>query len=187
VVGLRSEEAIVKVLVAYATKYGATQGIAERICETIRSAGLTVDVVRCDDDVEPADYDAFIVGSAAYMFNWRKEARKFVRRNSDLLASRPTWLFSSGPLGTKTVDAEGKDVLSGAEPKQFAEYRDQLHPRGTQVFFGALDVSKLRGPDRMLSWMPANDALPEGDFRDWPAIEAWANGIANELRSARTA
>jgi menaquinone-dependent protoporphyrinogen oxidase len=26
------------------------------------------------------------------------------------------------------------------------------------------------------------EALPAGDFRDWPAIEAWANGIATELR-----
>ena len=30
----------------------------------------------------------------------------------------------------------------------------------------------------------ARNALPAGDFRDWPAIEAWAEGIATELQSA---
>ena len=30
--------------------------------------------------------------------------------------------------------------------------------------------------------MPAvREALPAGDFRDWPAIEAWAGEIAREL------
>ena len=30
--------------------------------------------------------------------------------------------------------------------------------------------------------MPAaRDAMPEGDFRDWDAIDAWAAGIAAEL------
>jgi menaquinone-dependent protoporphyrinogen oxidase len=33
--------------------------------------------------------------------------------------------------------------------------------------------------------MPAaRDALPEGDFRDWPEIEAWAAGIARDLQRA---
>ena len=28
----------------------------------------------------------------------------------------------------------------------------------------------------------ARRALPVGDFRDWPAIEAWAEGIGRELQ-----
>jgi menaquinone-dependent protoporphyrinogen oxidase len=33
--------------------------------------------------------------------------------------------------------------------------------------------------------MPATrDALPAGDFRDWPVIDAWAAQIAAELGSA---
>ena len=28
------------------------------------------------------------------------------------------------------------------------------------------------------------ELLPSGDFRDWPAIEAWAEGIARELEPA---
>lgn len=101
---------------------------------------------------EGSGYDAYVVGSATYEFNRRKDARKFVERNADELAAHPVWLFSSGPLGTEKVDKEGNDVLKGAEPKQFTEYEDLLHPRGTQVFRGAYGHEKIRGADRIIAW-----------------------------------
>ncbi|MFI2486528.1 flavodoxin domain-containing protein [Promicromonospora kroppenstedtii] len=171
-----------RVLVAYASKYGATEGIAQRIGAALRGRELDVHVAKCADVAEAAGYDAYVVGSAAYEFNWRKDARKFVERNADELASHPVWLFSSGPLGTEKVDKEGKDVLKGAEPKQFTEYADLLHPRGTQVFRGAYDHDKIRGADRIIAWMPAiRDVMPQGDFREWDAIDAWATSIADAL------
>jgi menaquinone-dependent protoporphyrinogen oxidase len=173
-----------RALVAYSSKYGATEGIAERIGARLRSAGHHADVLRCRDVDRPEEYDAFVVGSAAYMGKWRKEARSFVERHSGLLAAKPTWLFSSGPLGTERVDKDGNDVLVAAEPKQFDEYEERIHPRGRMVFFGALDVDQLRGPDRIVSWMPANDALPQGDFRDWHAIDGWADRVAAELATS---
>ncbi|WP_159599602.1 flavodoxin domain-containing protein [Agromyces humi] len=171
-----------KVLIAYASKYGATEGIARRIGETLQKRGLEIDVARCADVRDPSGYDAYVIGSATYAFNWRKDARKFVERNAGVLSARPTWLFSSGPLGTETVDKDGNDVLKGAEPKQFADYADLLHPRGAQVFRGAYHHDKIRGGDRIVAWMPAiRDILPEGDFREWDAIDAWADSIADAL------
>jgi menaquinone-dependent protoporphyrinogen oxidase len=171
-----------KVLVAYASKYGATEGIAQRIGETLRQKGLDVDVTNCEDLREASGYDAYVVGSAVYEFNWRKDARKFVERNAEVLAAKPTWLFSSGPVGTEKVDKEGHDVLKGAEPKQFTTYEDLVHPRGKQVFRGAYDHDKIRGADKIIAWMPAiRDIMPEGDFREWDEIDAWASGIAAEL------
>ena len=173
-----------RVLVAYASKYGATEGIAKRIGETLGKRGLEVVVARCKTVNEASGYDAFVVGSATYAFNWRKAARKFVEGNAEVLAAKPTWLFASGPLGTETVDKDGNDVLKGAEPKQFAEYEKLVHPRGTQVFRGAYDHDKLRGPDRMVVWLPAiRDLMLEGDFREWDAIDAWAASIADELQA----
>jgi menaquinone-dependent protoporphyrinogen oxidase len=51
------------------------------------------------------------------------------------------------------------------------------------------DDSAKNLPERfMKSFMrviPAiRDVLPAGDYRDWAAIEAWADGIATELRPA---
>ncbi len=170
-----------RVLVAYSSKYGSTRGIADRIADRLREAGHEVDIEHCDDVEYPEGFDAFVIGSAAYVGKWRKEARKFVRRNHELLASRPVWLFSSGPLGTERFDAEGNDMLVEARPKEFDEFAELIRPRGDMVFYGALRKEELRGPDRMVSWMPDNGLLPDGDFRDWDAIDEWARQVAAEL------
>jgi menaquinone-dependent protoporphyrinogen oxidase len=94
------------------------------------------------------------------------------------------WLFSSGPLGTSRTDAQGRDLLLTSEPKEFAEFKETIHLRKQQVFFGALYISKLGFADRLVTKLPAAKAaglFPEGDFRDWKAIEAWADSIAREL------
>ena len=174
-----------RVLVAYASKYGATEGIAQRIGETLKARGLDVVVASCKHVHDASGYDAYVVGSATYEFNWRKSARKFVERNAEVLAAKPTWLFASGPLGTEEVDSDGKDVLKGAEPRQFAKYDELLRPRGLQVFRGAYDHDKLRGGDRIVAWLPAiRTLMVEGDFREWDAIDAWAGAIATELQES---
>lgn len=123
------------------------------------------------------------------MSHWLKDAGTFVRRNRAVLARRPVWLFSSGPIGTEMVDAKGRDVLEAAEPEEFAEFADAIHPRDQKVFFGAYDpdaepVGFLERLGARFTRMPAiRKALPAGDFRDWPAIEAWADGIARPAGS----
>jgi menaquinone-dependent protoporphyrinogen oxidase len=170
------------ILVAYASKHGATQGIAERIAATLRAAGQDAEARPVKATRDRADYDAFVIGGAAYMGSWLKEATEFVRRHQAILVTRPVWLFSSGPLGTATTDAQGRDLLVASEPKEFAEFKETIKPRGLRVFFGALDSSKLGFSERLVRSLPAGRALlPEGDFRDWKEIEAWAESIAHEL------
>ncbi|MFI5248132.1 MAG: flavodoxin domain-containing protein, partial [Nitrospirales bacterium] len=96
-----------RVLVVYASRYGATQEIAERIAATLREQGLETTVQPARNSNDPAGYDAAVIGSAAYYFHWMKPATEFVRRNSVTLTSRPVWLFSSGPLGTEAKEAQG--------------------------------------------------------------------------------
>jgi menaquinone-dependent protoporphyrinogen oxidase len=173
-----------RALVAYASRHGSTAGIAERIATGLIEAGFDVDVKSVDDTGPIEDYDAFVIGSAAYMFHWLKEATRFVKRHRTLLASKPVWLFSSGPLGTELVDDEGNDVLEASRPKEFDELEPMILPQGTKVFFGAWDP---KGPpvglaERMMAHVPAaKDALPAGDFRDWDAIDEWSSGIATAL------
>ncbi len=172
-------------LVAYASRYGASRGIAERIGARLTGAGLQVEVRSVTDVRDPVDYDAFVIGSAAYMGSWMKEAKEFTRAHRAVLSTKPVWLFSSGPLGTATTDSRGKDVLTAAAPKEFAELATSVSPRDQRVFFGALDRSNLRGAHRVVGTLPAGrKLLIEGDFRDWEAIDTWADGIARELGAA---
>lgn len=183
-----------KVLVAYATKHGSTRGIAERIGATLEAEGLEVTTMSVESAGDLAGYDAFVVGSAAYMGGWLGEATTFVRRNRSTLAQRPVWLFSSGPVGTDKVDKNGRDVLVASEPKEFVEFDAAIHPRGKRVFFGAYDpdappVGMAEGfMGRFIRLMPAvRNVLPAGDFRDWPEIEAWAREIAHALQAVPAA
>ncbi len=174
-----------QVLIAYESRYGATKEIAERIAEVLRQLGLEVVVQPAGQVIDPACFDAFIIGSAAYFFHWMKQPTKFVRRNQDLLAHRPVWLFSSGPLGSKANDAQGRDLRVVTEPKEIAEFRNTIRPRDHRVFFGAMNPDKLTFTHRLVFKLPVNRnnaVFPVGDFRDWNDIEAWARNIAQELK-----
>lgn len=173
------------VLVAYASRHGATQGIAERIAAGLRGSGLSAEALPAKSVTSLAGYDAFVVGSAAYMFHWLGEARDFVHHHEAALAAKSVWLFSSGPLGTEPLNDKGIDQKVAAVPKEAAELVGAVHARDHHVFFGAYEADqKPKGlAERFVSLMPAaRNALPSGDFRDWPEIDAWAAAIAAELQ-----
>ena len=80
-----------RILVAYASRHGATRGIAERIALTLGRSGLDV-TLRPVDQVRDVDrYDAFVIGSAAYTGHWLKDASRFVQQHRSLL-DEPTGL-----------------------------------------------------------------------------------------------
>lgn len=177
------------ILVVYASRHGSTGGIAERIAAGLRDAGLDAEARPVADVTDVSSYDAFVIGGAAYMFHWLKDATKFVKRHREVLAQRPVWLFSSGPLGTDLVGEEGDDVLEATRPREFDELRDLVHPRGEQVFFGAWDpeAPPVGMVERLVRHLPAYDATPAGDFRDWPAIDAWTADVGRDLRALEAA
>ncbi len=127
-------------------------------------------------------YDAFVIGSAAYAFPWMGEALAFVKCNSAVLKRVPVWLFSSGPLGHEAIDAKGRDLRAATVPKEIPGLAGVVGAHGHHVFFGALDPATLGFAERAIRKLPAARAgLPEGDFRDWDDVDAWAAEIAQEL------
>lgn len=185
-----------KVLVVYGSRHGGTRGIAERIGEVLRTEGLEADVAAADQVRDVRAADAFVVGSGVYMGSWLKEAVDFIAKNEATLASRPLWLFSSGPLpgssASKSADDPLADALGPEEGpgsggrKRIAELSAATHPRDHHVFLGAFDPKEAPRAmsERLVRMMPASkDLLPAGDFRDWEAIEAWSRKIAATLRS----
>ena len=167
-----------RVLVAYASKHGATEEIAERIGVTLRAAGLAVDVDRAGEIDAVARYDAVVLGSAVYVGRWRGEASRFLKQHRDALAERPTWLFSSGPTG----DGEPVEATSGwTFPASLKPLLESIAPRDVALFHGKLDPDELGFFER---WIVRRVGAPEGDFRDLEAIDAWARSIAEALGPA---
>ena len=164
------------ILVAYATKYGATAEIAERIGEVLRQEGLSAEVRPADRVGDLNTYRAVVLGSAVYIGQWRKEATKFLKANETVLAEKPVWLFSSGPTGK----GDAVELAQGWRfPGKLQPVADRIGPRDVTLFHGAASLDKLNGIER---WMLKMVKAPVGDSRDWEAIAAWATDIAGELR-----
>jgi menaquinone-dependent protoporphyrinogen oxidase len=162
-----------RILIAYATKHGATAEIAERMADVLRGQGVQVDVLPVGRAVDVASYGAVVLGSAVYFGRWRKEAAAFLKANEPSLATRPVWLFSSGPSGDGGAFLKGKDFPEALQP-----VADRIGPRSAVVFWGRVDMDKLNPLEKMAM---RNTKTPVGDFRDWGAIEGWVGGIADEL------
>lgn len=169
------------VLVAYATKYGATAEIAERIGQVLREAGFRADVLPVDRVGDLTPYQAVVLGSAVYMGQWRKEAVKFLEINEKKLAEQPVWLFSSGPTG----EGDAVQLVKGWRfPEAQQPIADRIRPRDIALFHGALDTKKLSLAEKLLV---RGIKAPVGDFRDWEAITSWAEAIANVLKRENSA
>jgi menaquinone-dependent protoporphyrinogen oxidase len=167
-----------QILVTYATKYGATAEIAEKIGQVLRQAGLRTDVLPADNVSDLTPYQAVVLGSAVYIGKWRKQAVKFLQANEKMLAERQVWLFSSGPTG----EGDPVELLKGWRfPEALQPIVDRIQPRDIAVFHGDVNVKKLNFIEK---WMIKNVKAPVGDFRDWEAITAWATAIADVLKEA---
>jgi menaquinone-dependent protoporphyrinogen oxidase len=162
------------VLVTAASKHGATLEIAERIAEVLAVRGHRAEVVPCESAGDAGAYDAVVLGSAVYAGRWLGPARELAEEQAERLAARPLWLFSSGPLGAPDPRPEG-------DPADVPELAERLGARGHALFAGKLDRGRLGFAERAI--VRALRA-PEGDFRDWDAIESWAGQIAEELAAA---
>ena len=161
-----------KMLIAVSSKHGSTRAIAGSIADTLRAAGIEVEVVEPRQVEAVAGYDAVIVGSAVYLGRWMEPARALVHRSADALRARPVWLFSSGPLGRDIADPA--DAADGMKLLELVEAREQ------RVFAGSLEKGDLGFVERRIAAMVKS---PYGDHREWPAIHAWATSIAGELAS----
>lgn len=167
-----------RVLVAVASKHGSTHGIGEAIAEELRAAGFDTDLRAAEEVTSVEGYDAAILGSAIYMGNWMSEARGMVDRLAPRLVHLPVWLFSSGPIGA------GDELKPVGEPAGVAPIVAATKARAHHVFAGKLDKDELGFAERTVSRIIH---APEGDFRDWEAIRAWAREIADALRPVAVA
>ena len=165
-----------RVLVAYATKYGATAGIAEKIGQVILQAGLQTDVLPTDRVSDITVYKAIVLGSAVYVGQWRKEAVAFLENNEKAMSKLPVWFFSSGPTG----EGDPVQLMQGWQfPEAQQPIADRIQPRDIAFFLGVLDMKKLNMAEKLLI---KGLKTPVGDFRDWDVIASWATAIADTLR-----
>ena len=164
-----------KVLVAYATRCGATREVAQHIGQVLAEGGTPVEVLPVGEVTDLDAYRAVILGSAIRAGRWLPEAVGFVRRHASTLGQRPVAYFVVC-LTMKDDTPENRQTVNG----YLALLRQQMpevNPLGIGLFAGALIYRRLPFVARLLAKAVK---APEGDFRNWPAVTAWAT----EMRSA---
>jgi menaquinone-dependent protoporphyrinogen oxidase len=160
------------VLVTAASRHGATHEIADAIAAGLERRAVDSEVRHAEELTSLDGFDAFVIGSAVYVGRWLDTARELVEANASALAERPVWLFSSGPLGPPdALKPEG-------DPVDAAALVEAVGAEDHRVFAGRLDRELLSfGEKAVVIAVRA----PEGDFRDWEAIDAFAGEIAGHL------
>lgn len=167
------------VLVAYASRTGATAGVAEAIGAALVEAGAEVEVRRMTDVYDLSPYRAVVAGSAINNGEWLPEAMTFVREHRAALAQKPFAAF----LVCMTMSMDNETYRQGV-----AEWMEPVRALVTPVaegyFAGALDLDKVPSFGKRLAFRLAiaSGVWSEGDHRDWDAIRAWANDLLPALQ-----
>lgn len=162
------------VLVVYGTGTGCTEGVAGCLGKTIASSGHAVEVVSAKDAPDPSSYDAVLVGSGVRAGNWHAPVKEWVKSNAAALADKKV-AFYTVCLGLATDPSKDAEVRAYTDPLVAAT---GVTPVEIGVFAGWNEPRRFSFLERtILKLMKA----PEGDFRDWAAIEAWAGEVAPRL------
>lgn len=163
------------ILVAYASRAGATAGVAEAIGKTLAESGAQVDVRPMQDVTDLAPYRAVVAGSAIQGGQWLPEAMQFVRTHQAELARKPFAAFLvCMTLAMPNAGKYRRHVATWLEP-----VRALVRPVSEGLFAGALDLRKVPSfRDRMKFRLSvALGVWSEGDHRDWRHIRAWAESL----------
>ena len=162
------------ILLAYASRFGSTQEVAETIASTLSEAGFEVDLQPMQEVKSLDSYDAVVLGAAIYNANWNAEAHQFVSQHQDTLTQLPVAIFTLGPLSASEAAKRNSRRQLNVELTKYP----WLKPIALEIFAGKYDPSKpgLNFFERF---------LPARDYRNWDAIRAWANALSAQLQRAR--
>jgi menaquinone-dependent protoporphyrinogen oxidase len=162
-----------RVLVAYASRAGSTAEVADAIARRLADRGLAVDVRRARNVRSVDGYAAVIVGSAIRAGRWLPEASAFVKNHREALAARKTAFFTLCMTLQQDTPEHREKVAAYLKP-----VREILDPDEIEFFAGKMDYRKLALVPRPIV---ERMKVPEGDFRNWDAIGAWADALGNEM------
>jgi menaquinone-dependent protoporphyrinogen oxidase len=173
------QERDMKVLLASASRHGSTHEVRDRIGAAMTAAvsGIEISTSVLDDLDDQAGfsdlskYDAFVLGSAVYYGRWLDPASDFITRTSETLSKKPVWLFSVGPLGEPPKPTPEHAV-------NVTELMEQTRARDHALFSGVMNRDKLGFAERAMMFA---FHTPDGDFRDFAAIDEWGRKVATAL------
>lgn len=180
-----------KVLIAFASRYGSTVEISQKIAEILEKEGISPTLFNLKDKklkkkLDLNEFDGILVGSGIKIGAWTKESKNFVAENKEILGQKIFGAYVSCGEGTnpeKCEEARGKYIDN-------VMTENNLSPALSEAFGGVFDLSEESNmgffSKKMLSMAAKDDPnIKKGvknDFRNWQQIENYAQKFANLIK-----
>lgn len=170
------------ILVTYASRSGSTAEIAEAIGGTFTEHGILVDVRLMTEVTGVAQYQAVVAGSAVRQQQWLPEAMQFLETHQPELVRKPVATFLVCiALATKNPTRYQNGLRAASA--WMAPAHQLVNPVSEGYFAGVLELKKIKELRFRIALgaMVRLGLFPEGDHRDWDAIDNWANTLPAKL------
>jgi menaquinone-dependent protoporphyrinogen oxidase len=163
-----------KILVAYGTRAGSTAEVADAVGKKLAQGGVAVDVRPVKSINNLSGYSAVVLGSAVRAGKILPEVTDFVKAHKEELRKRPVAYFVAGMTLREDTPEKRKIVDAYLDP-----LRAEVAPVDAGLFAGKMDYSKLGFFERII--IKNMIKTPEGDLRNWPEINNWAEKLLPKL------
>ena len=186
---------MMKTLIVYATRYGATAGTTEEIAKVLREEGFDVKVVNAKDEKikDISEYELVVVGGGLQMTRWTGETEDFLKKFQKDLAQKKVVIFVSSAMKS-VLEREGKKEDLEKIRKTYLEDKAAkygLKPIAFGLFGSIIDYNKmgLIARKTLGSFKTRFEAagfkeIKPGvyDTRDWKEICDWAKNLVLKAR-----
>jgi len=181
---------VLKALIAFGTRYGATAETGEEIGKILREEGFDVKVANVKEEKikDISDYDLIVVGSGMQMGKWVGEAEDFLKKFRKEFENKKLALFVSTMKTVSEREGKTEDVVQSrkvALEDKVAKYG--LKPIALGFFGGVIDYNKMGFVTRkgmsfvkpVLEKAGFKEVEPGVyDLRNWDEIRNWAWQLA---------
>ena len=172
-----------KILIIYSTTDGHTREICQRLRQVIEQKDHLVTLLSLDDepDVDIKLFDKIVLGASIRYGKHRKQVYEYIKRNEQILDSKPNAFFSVNVVARKP---EKNQPETNPYLKKFLK-QISWQPKELAVFAGKIDYQRYRFRDRqmirLIMWMTKGPTDPETvvEFTNWKQVEAFGRLISN--------
>ncbi|MHA1170045.1 MAG: flavodoxin domain-containing protein [Candidatus Hodarchaeales archaeon] len=182
-----------KVLIAYGSRFGSSEGVAGELAKILEEEGLTttvIDLRKKKQDFHLDQFDGIIVGSGIKIGKWTKEAKTFLSKIKGVDKTIGVYICSvEVKIPQKSTEARKKYLENPIE-----ESGTEVHI--SEAFGGLIDFTKesrMGFLDKKLMKAVGSEIDKENilklnketvnDFRDWDRVRSFARKYAVLMRS----
>ena len=178
-----------KYLIAYATWAGATHEVADAIANVLKQHNAQVEVAEAGDINSISEYTAVILGTSIHAGQTNKKFNQFLKAYKNDLSAKPFAIFVVCANMMENCEKNRKETTNWLN-NTLKKYPD-IKPFATGLFGGALitDGDDFKGLNflfrKLILSMKENMLKEHGktDFRDWAAIQDWAEHVYQEIEA----